>query len=217
MIRTWQRACMLCACMLVLGLCPDAQADSRYAEGNRAYMAARYTEAISRYRELIAAGVVHEHLYYNLGNAYFRAGDLGRAVYNYERALGLAPGFDDARHNLTVARQSIAEMSGTPYIEPAQPSLWQRSIGSLSLAWLIPAFIIANMAFFAGLIMLHLMNSRARRGPVRVMSGLAGAVLLIVAILLAGRAVYLDHADLGIVLPAEVELREGADPNSTER
>ena len=35
-----------------------------------------------------------QELYYNLGNAYFGAGELGRAIYWYERALELDPSWD---------------------------------------------------------------------------------------------------------------------------
>ncbi|MFW6267545.1 MAG: tetratricopeptide repeat protein, partial [Marinilabiliaceae bacterium] len=42
-------------------------------------------------------------LYYNLGNAYYKTGELPRAILNYERALLHAPQDKDIRHNLELA------------------------------------------------------------------------------------------------------------------
>jgi len=43
-------------------------------------------------------------LFTNLGNASYFAGDQGRAVLNYQRALRADPLLDDARHNLHYLR-----------------------------------------------------------------------------------------------------------------
>jgi tetratricopeptide (TPR) repeat protein len=214
MSPAWRPVLALCAWMVTWGLCGDALAGS-YAGANRAYQDARYTEAISGYEALIATGVVHEHLYYNLGNAYFRAGDLGRAAYNYERALRLDPGFDDARHNLAVVRETVAETTGASLGEPAEPTAWSRAFTAVSKAWLITTFIITNLGFFAGLIALRIRSAKPRRRRLRVATGLAGAVFAMSAIWLLGRIAIVDRVDLGVVLPAEVAMREG--PSSAER
>jgi len=59
------------------------------------------------YEALVASGLEENResaqLYYNLGNAYFRDHQLGKAILNYERAHLLAPGDSDIRHNLRYA------------------------------------------------------------------------------------------------------------------
>lgn len=80
-----------------------------FAEGNADYEAGRYDEAIERFEALVAAGVVNGHLHYNLGNAYYRNGELGRAVLNYERALRLNPRDRDARENLALVRSMLKD------------------------------------------------------------------------------------------------------------
>ena len=47
--------------------------------------------------------------YYNLGNAYFRNDNLGKAVVSYERALKLDPTDADARQNLEFVRSRIQD------------------------------------------------------------------------------------------------------------
>jgi len=89
-----------------LGASASAQS---FAAGNAAYEAGDYGAAIDRYTEVADAGIVHVDLYYNLGNAYFKSGDLGHAVLWYERALQLEPRNDDARANLAVVRSMLRD------------------------------------------------------------------------------------------------------------
>lgn len=84
-----------------------------FEEANARYEQRDYTEAVARYETILDEGVESAQLYYNLGNAYFKAGDVGRAVLNYLRAQRLDPADEDIRHNLHFARQfSRVKMEG---------------------------------------------------------------------------------------------------------
>jgi tetratricopeptide (TPR) repeat protein len=63
-----------------------------------------YRQAIAGYEQLIAAGIHNAKLYYNLGNAYFRLNDLGRAILHYRRGLRLEPGNRQLQANVSYAR-----------------------------------------------------------------------------------------------------------------
>jgi tetratricopeptide (TPR) repeat protein len=83
---------------------------------------AHYTAAAAAYEALVADGIGNAALFFNLGNAYYRAGDLGRAVLNYRRAQRLAPGDERVRANLRLARQQVA-----PLIAPTpETRLWRQ-------------------------------------------------------------------------------------------
>lgn len=73
----------------------------------QAYRDQDYQRSIELYEEAVAQGLsnnmVSPQIYYNLGNAHFRDGNLGKAILNYERALLLDPGDGDIRHNLRFA------------------------------------------------------------------------------------------------------------------
>jgi tetratricopeptide (TPR) repeat protein len=49
-------------------------------------------------------GVRNGKLYYDIGNVYFRTGDIGRAILNYRRAERLIPNDPNLHQNLTYAR-----------------------------------------------------------------------------------------------------------------
>ncbi len=88
-----------------------ADANQAFQDGNEAAASdpgrarEHYRSAALRYERLIEEGSVSNgKLYYNLGNAYFRTGEIGRAILNYRRAQRLRPGDDNLRRNLTYAR-----------------------------------------------------------------------------------------------------------------
>ena len=63
-----------------------------------------YRQAIAAYEQLIAAGIHNAKLYYNLGNAYFRIQDLGRAIAAYRQGLRLEPANTRLQANLHYVR-----------------------------------------------------------------------------------------------------------------
>lgn len=122
------------------------------AQGDSAYVRNDYASAIQIYESLLQKGEAAE-IYYNLGNSYYKADDIARAILNYERALLLKPGNADIRANLEIARsKTIDKVSAVPDIFFVA---WTKSlINCLSVdawaKWGITFFILllASWAFF---------------------------------------------------------------------
>lgn len=90
--------------------------DITKAEGDSAYIKNDYTSAIQIYESLLKNGEAAE-VYYNLGNSYYKVGDIAKAVLNYERALLLQPGNSDIRANLEVAcAKTIDKVEAIPEV-----------------------------------------------------------------------------------------------------
>jgi tetratricopeptide (TPR) repeat protein len=98
----------------------------QFDAANRLYEQGRYREAAAAYERLLAQGRATSALYFNLGNAWFKAGEAGRAILNYRLAERLAPRDPDIQANLRLTRELVR---GGPV--PA-PSLWQRGINALT-------------------------------------------------------------------------------------
>lgn len=77
-------------------------------EANSHYQAGRFAEATELYRQAIEQEPSGD-AYYNLGNAYFKQGELAQSILSYERALRIDPGHTDAKHNLEFARTRIMD------------------------------------------------------------------------------------------------------------
>lgn len=78
-------------------------------DADSAYMKENYLEAINLYNKAIAEKGVSSTLYYNLGNAYYRNGQKGKAILNYYRALRLDPANNDAAINLDFVKSKIVD------------------------------------------------------------------------------------------------------------
>ena len=80
-----------------------------FAQANEAYKRSEYIYAAELFEQIVDKGFISADLFYNLGNAYFKSNNLGRAILNYERALRLRPMDEDIQHNLSVARSRIVD------------------------------------------------------------------------------------------------------------
>ena len=112
----------------------NASGDVTKAEGDSAYIKEDYAAAIQVYETLLKNGEAAD-VYYNLGNSYYKIGEIAKAVLNYERALLLQPGNNDIRANLEVARtKTIDKVEPIPEVFFVS---WTKSlINSMSVdAW----------------------------------------------------------------------------------
>ena len=95
-------------CNLLLVICHLTFAQTDFDAANAAYAEGRYEEAATIYQALIDEQP-DATLYYNLGNARFKQGELAQAILNYERALRLQPNHKDAQYNLAFAQSKITD------------------------------------------------------------------------------------------------------------
>jgi len=90
---------------------PQQQADATVAvealwsTANAAYSEGNFDKAITDYEKILAQDLHSAALYYNLANAYFKKGELGKALLYYNRASRIAPGDEDIRHNQEYAEK----------------------------------------------------------------------------------------------------------------
>lgn len=78
-------------------------------KGDSAYQKDNFTAAEKFYLDAIKHGGTSPAVFYNLGNTYYRLGNLGKAVVNYERALKLDPSDTDARENLEFVQGKLTD------------------------------------------------------------------------------------------------------------
>lgn len=80
-----------------------AGANDLLKKAEAAYDTKDYKKAIEYYEELVKEGYTSDKLFYNLGNAYYRNNQLGKAIYNYEKANKINPNDNDIKNNLNIA------------------------------------------------------------------------------------------------------------------
>ena len=93
---------------LLLSRMTTAQ-EASLKEAEIAYTKEDYKTAIELYEGILKNNGESEAVYYNLGNAYYKDGQIAPAILNYERALLLQPGDKDVRFNLQIAKQRAVD------------------------------------------------------------------------------------------------------------
>ena len=102
------------------------------------------------------SGQVSAALYFNLGNAWFKSGQIGRAIAAYRQAEQITPRDPDLRANLQFARNQTPSPT-------LPPSRWQRWLGRLTLnEWTV----LAAVALWLWLLLLAILQWRPTLRPV---------------------------------------------------
>jgi len=107
---------------------PAADVSTGFDAANRLYEQGKFSEAASAYEQVIQSGTVSPALYFNLGNAFFKAGQLGRAIAAYRAAEKIAPRDPDVRANLQFVRGRVQN----PAIS-VSTNRWQQWLATLTI------------------------------------------------------------------------------------
>lgn len=206
---------LLTAALFAAGnvLVPKVSADvGAVTAANRLFEAGNYGEAIQVYEELVAQGVEDSALFYNLGSAYYRSGDLGRAILNFRRAAELDPRDPDIRANLALAQSQAAD----PFEQAAPGPL--NALANLTRNWMTlneTALLALGLWFLAGFGVLVIWSLE----PGKLRSAIQYAWIVVVLFLLLGglslgSRLYAERArPEGIVVAPVVAISSGPGAN----
>lgn len=208
-ISTLALAALVPLVLLAAGSAHADRRDEAWRRGNEAYLHGDYAAAAAAYEELAHQGVVSADLYFNLGDAYFRKGSLGPAIWAFEKAAALDPGDEDARYNLGEARKLAGRAAHDRIEGEDRDPLWIRAVtamGPSTQTWL---FVTVYLSFF-GLILVRYRARDDLRPALGAGVAVLGAAALLTGALLFGRA-RLERLPFGVVLPDAVVVKDGAD------
>ena len=122
----------------------DSFVDSLWNAANQAYSEGRWTDAVDDYQMLSTMGLESASLYCNTGNAFYKDGNLAKAILYYERALKLDPSYEDARYNLELLNARIQDR--IEFVPEFILKVWAKDI-----CWLMDSdsWAVAFLVFFA--------------------------------------------------------------------
>ena len=109
--------CRLISIIIILSCSAFALTESmslHYENGLDAYRNNQYDLAIQEFETILDNNWGSPELYYNLGNAYYRNGNTGGAVWAYENSLRVSPNNVDAEYNLKLANLKVKDRVDLP-------------------------------------------------------------------------------------------------------
>lgn len=172
-----------------------------FKRANAAYAEGKFQEAAALYESARDNGLSHGILHYNLGNAFYKTGRLGKAIASYQRAFRLNSGDRDVLDNL----QLVSTRAGSPVMPT----------GSLAaLSWRVFFFFTLNtLTIVASVLFVFLCVagvSALLRKPLLKLeaSFLVLGGFCLVAGWLAARA-YLTERPEGVIVTPVAEVRSG--------
>ena len=175
-----------------------ANADAEYAKGN-------YQQAATDYEELLKSGE-STALYYNLGNSYYRLGNITQSVIAYEKALRLSPSDGDVRKNLEFVRSKtidkivpVDEMFFASWYESLVNTFGNDGWARLSVA----AFVFALLA-----VLLFLLGRSEWMRRMGFYGGMAAAVVFVCSVVFAWQQKdAFDRRDRAVVTAPTVSVK----------
>lgn len=200
---------------LITGRTFAFDANATFAKANEAYAQEMYAEAIELYEQIIAVKYESAELYFNLGNAYFKQGEIPSAILNYEKAKKLKPNDDDIDFNLNVANTKIVDK-----IEPV-PELflwqWWRSFCNIFSADTWAKTSVAFMILFFILLGLYLFSKLM---PIRKTAFYSGIIILFLSLFTFIVAYQKYHVltaqQEAIVFSPTITIKSSPNPNSVD-
>lgn len=127
-------------------------AQSGFEKGNTLYQKGQYEKAIQAYESVLDSRQQSADLYFNLGNCYYKLNKVAPSIYNYEKALVLAPEDVDITNNLKFAQKlTIDEVKEVPKVGFAK--LLHDFTGMYhynTWAWISIVFGLMFLGFFIG-------------------------------------------------------------------
>lgn len=160
-------------------------------------------------------GLESPELYYNLGNSYFRVNEIAKARLYYERALLLAPGDRDIRHNINYVTTKLEDK--IPVADTFFLSIWFNGIQNLfaSNTWATVG-VVSFILFIVCLVLFFF----SRYISIKKTAFYAGIVLIIVVIFVNifsfRQKSRIEHRDTAVIMAASVPMVSSPDINSKE-
>ncbi|MGA7160041.1 MAG: tetratricopeptide repeat protein [Bacteroidota bacterium] len=133
------------------GISYSDEATQTFEQANQLYLQAKYPDAIAQYEKIVHSGFESGELYFNLGNAYYKNGNIQKAILNYERAKQLLPRDEDVQFNLQLANlQVVDKIDAVPRLFIYRWIDTMLSLFSLStMGWIVYSLFILTLAAFA--------------------------------------------------------------------
>lgn len=179
-------------------------------EALKYYQQGDYEKSAELMEQIAERGISNGKLYYNLGNAFFKAGKTGHAVLWYERALKHIPNDPDLKYNYNYVKGFVKDSAD------------EKGLSVVGILFFWKSLLGRNLIQMAGLACLFIfcLIASIRIYKNRKIFKIHTTILFIVSLTLILTSVYDFYVDnyikRAVVIPDEIQVRSGLSSDSTE-
>ena len=187
-------------------LAVEIETSKIYENGIDAYRKGQYDLAIQEFESILLDNWDSPELYYNLGNAFYRVGNIAGTIWAFESCLRLSPNYEDAKYNLKLANLKVIDRMDLP--EPPIYLKWYLSIKEqfTPSTWI-------NISLFIFFIF-SIIITASRMTSSSMLQHLRGSIIVVffVSLFLTIHSIWIDNSlSLGVIDATRVEAH--SEPN----
>jgi len=186
-----------------------------FDQANQLYQSGDYSSAREQYQKIINSGYESVELYYNLGNTFYKLGQIPSAILYCEKALVLNPKDVDIQFNLDLANRMIIDK-----INPVNEFFIKKWIQSFAGVMKADAWGVLSVLAFVVLLSAIAILYIARSDKYRklLISLGAGMIFLLITSLILGNIQnkQTTHSDSAIVFTSSLTAKSSPDAGGTD-
>ncbi len=186
-----------------------------FKKGNEQYKKGNYHDAVKFYEAVLSKNIKNGYIYYNLGNSYFKANQLGKSILNYERAGIYLPSDKDIAFNLKFANSKKIDRIQKAEFNPfTRIILFIYNLFSINTLFAFTYFLFliltASLLFkwFYKNISLQIIN--------QIVFKYAGITFIILLFLLIIKTNQIKSIQNAIILSSEIKVKSGPSNDYTD-
>lgn len=188
------------------------------------YKAGKFAEAVTAYDEIAKKDGFSSALLYNMGNAYARGGDYGKAAVCYMKSLRLDPSNKEAKNNLQfidskVQESNLSELRGKKYsLERESPSFFNSINLYIVKEHISDSWAIWSAVFFIIFILCLASYIFSRNVLIRKTGFFGGMISLGISAVMVIFAFMASsyRSDEGVIISPKIKLMSDASSSSKE-
>jgi tetratricopeptide (TPR) repeat protein len=194
-------------CFPLLSFGADGGTDL-FKEGNTYYTKAKYKEALASYQKILDKGDQSAGLYFNMGNASYKDGDIPSALLYYEKARKLSPGDEDINFNIR-----FANLKTTDKIEEAPEFFLTKWLRSFMLALSLSALSVLSIVLVlvaSGILVVYFFSNSVAIKKTAFYSAIVLFIVGAFTIFIAGmQSAYFNNNRQAIIFSGSVTVKSG--------
>ncbi len=197
------------------GWAQSAEPEFLFESANQKYLNGEFTEARDGYLKIVSSGLESAELYYNLGNTFYKLGEIPSAILYFEKALKIKPRDKDILFNLDIANQLTTDK--TEILPEFFLVRWIKASGTILPGDIWALLSLISLAAITTLVIGVAFKRDSRNRKLLIVSALFAILIMLISFNFARSDYRTKTSPLsGIIFEPAVKVKSTPDENGTD-